>query len=100
MHFGRWCREAAAGDPSARDVYPAKLPLREAVPELAAHLESRDDTPLDRYGACVFCGPRCEHRSACEYYAYTETDGRSSPPSRPACETGERAAAATAAPAR
>jgi hypothetical protein len=53
VDFGRWCRDAAAGKPSAREVYPAKLPLRDTLPEFADHLDARDDTPLAKYGACV-----------------------------------------------
>ena len=53
VHFGQWCRKAAAGDEDAKRVYPAKLKLQETLPELAAHLETREDTPLTRFGACV-----------------------------------------------
>jgi hypothetical protein len=53
VHFGEWLRECGAKSPRAKELYPAKMPLRKALPAMAEHLGSRADTPLARYGACV-----------------------------------------------
>ena len=53
LHFGEWVLSAAAGEASAKEAYPAKMPLRHTLPELERELMRRDDTPLAKYGACV-----------------------------------------------
>ena len=52
LNFGEWVRSAAAGEPAAAEVYPAKMPLPRYLPEVAADLEVTDN-PFARFGACV-----------------------------------------------
>lgn len=52
LDFGTWVRDAGHGRASAREVYPAKMPLRRYLRVVADDLDAAD-TPFSRFGACI-----------------------------------------------